>query len=59
MEDARGQTVSLRVGATSSGDEDVEFGASGTVLTFRGFLAAYEPGRDEPSEDDEERRLRS
>ncbi len=57
MEDARGQTVSLRLGATSSGDEDVEFGASGTVLTFRGFLAAYEPGRDEPSEDDEERRL--
>jgi len=57
MEDARGQTVSLRVGATSSNGEDVEFGASGTVLTFRGFLAAYEPGRDEPSEDDEERRL--
>ena len=27
------------------------------MLTFRGFLAAYEPGRDEPSEDDEERRL--
>ena len=57
MEDARGQTVSLRVGTTSSAGEDVEFGASGTVLTFRGFLAAYEPGRDEPSEDDEERRL--
>jgi DNA topoisomerase-1 len=57
MEDARGQTVSLRVGATSSEGEDVEFGASGTVLTFRGFLAAYEPGRDEPSEEDEERRL--
>jgi DNA topoisomerase-1 len=57
MEDARGQTVSLRVGATSSDGDDVEFGASGTVLTFRGFLAAYEPGRDEPSEDDEERHL--
>ena len=57
MEDARGQTVSLRIGASSSQDEDVEFAASGTVLTFRGFLAAYEPGRDEPSEDDEERRL--
>jgi DNA topoisomerase-1 len=57
MEDARGQTVSLRIGARSSGDEDVEFTASGTVITFRGFLAAYEPGRDEPSEDDEERRL--
>jgi DNA topoisomerase I len=57
MEDARGQTVSLRIAATSSAGEDVEFGASGTVITFRGFLAAYEPGRDEPSDDDEERRL--
>ena len=57
MEDARGQTVSLRIGAMSTDAENVEFAASGTVLTFRGFLAAYEPGRDEPSEDDEERRL--
>jgi DNA topoisomerase I len=57
MEDARGQTVSLRIGATSANGEDVEFAASGTVITFRGFLAAYTPGRDEPSEDDEERRL--
>ncbi len=57
MEDARGQTVSLRLGATSSAGEDIEFSASGTVITFRGFLAAYEPGRDEPSDDDEERRL--
>jgi DNA topoisomerase I len=57
MEDAVGHTVSLRIGATSSAGEDVEFAASGTVITFRGFLAAYEPGRDEPSESDEERRL--
>ena len=57
MEDARGQTVSLRLAAASSAGEDAEFGASGTVITFRGFLAAYEPGRDEPSESDEERRL--
>jgi DNA topoisomerase-1 len=57
MEDARGQTVSLRIAATSSEGDEVEFGASGTVITFRGFLAAYEPGRDEPAEDDEERRL--
>ena len=57
MEDARGQTVSLRIGGLSTVAENVEFAASGTVLTFRGFLAAYEPGRDEPSEDDEERRL--
>ena len=57
MEDALGQTVSLRIGATSSAEEDVEFAASGTVITFRGFLAAYEPGRDERSDDDEERQL--
>ena len=57
MEDARGQTVSLRIAAASTTGEDVEFGASGTVITFRGFLAAYEPGKDEPSDDDEERVL--
>ncbi len=57
MEDARGQTVSLRIAVTSSSGEDAEFGASGTVITFRGFLAAYEPGRDEPADDDEGRVL--
>ena len=46
MKDAAGQTVSLRIGATSSSGEQAEFGASGTVITFRGFLAAYEEGRD-------------
>ncbi|HEY8409087.1 MAG TPA: type I DNA topoisomerase [Gaiellaceae bacterium] len=58
MKDAEGQTVSLRIAATSSQDERVEFGASGTVITFRGFLAAYEEGRDEAADgDDSERRL--
>jgi len=60
MKDAQGQTVSLRIAASSSANETVEFGASGTVITFRGFLAAYEEGRDDDrsaQEDDEERRL--
>ena len=58
MEDAKGQTVSLRIAGTSSAAENVEFGASGTVITFRGFLAAYEEGRDETeAKDDDERRL--
>jgi DNA topoisomerase-1 len=58
MDDARGQTVSLRFGATSAGGEDAEFSASGTVITFRGFLAAYEEGRDEETANgDDERRL--
>src|SRR4029453_1357907 len=57
MEDARGQTVSLRIAATSSANDAVAFAASGTVITFRGFLAAYEPGKDEPTDEDEERVL--
>jgi DNA topoisomerase-1 len=60
MKDAQGQTVSLRIAAESNANEAVEFGASGTVITFRGFLAAYEEGRDadrSAQEDEEERRL--
>jgi len=58
MKDAAGQTVSLRIAATSSAGEKVEFGASGTVITFRGFLAAYEESRDttdDPADEDERR----
>jgi DNA topoisomerase-1 len=58
MSDATGQTVSLRIGGTSSSGEQAEFGTSGTVITFRGFLAAYEEGRDaDETADDDERRL--
>jgi DNA topoisomerase-1 len=59
MKDAQGQTVSLRIAGESRANKSVEFGASGTVITFRGFLAAYEEGRDEDraAGDDEERRL--
>jgi DNA topoisomerase I len=60
MKDAQGQTVSLRIAGDSKAGESVEFGASGTVITFRGFLAAYEEGRDDDrpaKDDDEERRL--
>ena len=50
MADARGQTVTVRLGAaTPDGNpfSDAEFSTSGTVITFRGFLAAYEEGRDD------------
>ena len=46
MQDARGVTLSLRLGAATDGT-DVEFGASGTAITFRGFLAAYEESTDD------------
>jgi len=57
MEDASGQTVSIELGATTDEGVNATFRASGTVITFPGFLKAYESGRDEPAEDDEERRL--
>ncbi|MDQ1615064.1 MAG: topoisomerase [Actinomycetota bacterium] len=61
MADARGQTVSVRIGATASDGRDAEFSTSGTVITFRGFLAAYEEGRDDDETGadgaDRERRL--
>lgn len=52
MADAKGSTASVRLGATSAAGadgkkHDAEFAASGTVITFQGFLAAYEEGRDE------------
>jgi DNA topoisomerase I len=57
MKDAAGQTVSIELGATSADDTAATFRASGTVITFPGFMLAYASGRDEPSEDEEERRL--
>ena len=50
MADARGSTATVKLGAALTIDGEsrvVEFSASGTVITFRGFLAAYEEGRDE------------
>ncbi len=50
MVDAKGRTVSIRLAATSSDGRDAEFGVSGTVITVRGFLVAYEEGRDDDAE---------
>jgi len=54
MADAKGSTASVKLtvptsGAPVGGDATTtaEFSASGTVITFRGFLAAYEEGRDD------------
>ena len=58
MKDASGQTVSIELGAVTEGGTDAGFRASGTVITFPGFMLAYASDRDEPaSEEDEERRL--
>jgi DNA topoisomerase I len=58
MADARGFTVTVRLGAGAADGRDAEFSASGTVITHRGFLAAYEESRDDDqSGDGDERRL--
>jgi len=66
MADAVGSTATVRLGATLDPEapaRTVEYSASGTVITFRGFLAAYEEGRDErqslrkQDEAEQERRL--
>jgi DNA topoisomerase-1 len=47
MADARGRTLTVRIAATASDGRDAEFSASGTAITFRGFLLAYEESRDD------------
>ena len=57
MKDAAGQTVSIELGAAAEDGTHATFRASGTVITFPGFMLAYASGRDDPAEEDEERRL--
>jgi DNA topoisomerase-1 len=59
MKDATGESVSVRVGGQSATGEKAEFGASGKIIAFYGFLKAYVEGADDPDadRDDRERRL--
>ena len=59
MNDATGESVSVRVAGLSSAGERAEFGASGKVIRFYGFLKAYVEDADDPDtdRDDRERRL--
>ncbi len=53
MADAKGSTATIKLHADLGGCEvarAAEYSASGTVITFKGFLAAYEEGTDEPRE---------
>jgi DNA topoisomerase-1 len=60
MADARGTTVSVRIGGTAGTGEDVTFAASGRTITFAGFLKAYVETVDDQAggeADDAESRL--
>lgn len=57
MADAKGTTATIRIGATSGDGRDAEFSASGTVITFRGHMAAYDDADENQDEKNEARRL--
>ncbi|MGO2053182.1 DNA topoisomerase I [Arthrobacter sp. MYb211] len=50
MADAKGFTATIKLAGTASDQRVAEFSASGTVITFRGFLSAYEEGKDSESD---------
>jgi DNA topoisomerase-1 len=54
MADAKGSTASVTISAELTDGRVAEFAASGTVITFRGFLQAYEESRDEERNDSAE-----
>jgi DNA topoisomerase-1 len=57
MQDAKVSTTTAKIKVAPVIGNALEFSASGTVVTFRGFLAAYEEGHDESrnEEDNDER----
>lgn len=60
MADAKGQTATVTLSVKPAGGEELEFTASGTVITFRGFLNAYEETIDDtagPADKSEDAKL--
>ena len=59
MADATGESLSVRLGATTDTGRSAVFAASGRTIGFPGFLRAYVEGSDDPDAelDDKEKRL--
>ncbi len=57
MADATGQSVQVRIGATSAEGADTVFAASGKSIGFPGFLRAYVEGADDPEAELEDREV--
>jgi DNA topoisomerase-1 len=54
MQDAKVSTTTARIKVSGlEGHGPAEFTSSGTVVTFKGFMAAYEESQDESREEDE------
>ncbi|HEX7099424.1 MAG TPA: type I DNA topoisomerase [Acidimicrobiia bacterium] len=48
MPDAKGETMTVRLGGVASDGRDAEFSASGRTITFPGFLKVYVESSDDP-----------
>ena len=57
MTDATGETVSVRVGATTSTGGDVAFSASGTIIDHQGFRRVYIEDTDGEKDESESKQL--
>ncbi|MFC7623266.1 type I DNA topoisomerase [Microlunatus sp. GCM10028923] len=60
MADAQGNTITVKINASASGQPDCTFTASGRTITFYGFLKAYVESIDEGADgesDDKQTRL--
>ena len=58
MKDATGESVSVQVAGTSTAGERAEFGATGKVINFYGFLKLYVEDTDDATADREDRERR-
>ncbi len=54
MTDATGETVTLRLGVTSTDQRKAVFSTSGTVIKHKGFLSVYQETKDEDAEEEED-----
>jgi DNA topoisomerase I len=55
MQDARGESVLVRIGGRARDGRQVEFSMRGYTITFPGFLRAYVEGSDDPGAELEQR----
>ena len=54
MPDAKGNTVTIKVGAEATTGQVAEFSTSGRTITFHGFLKAYVESTDDDTEGDDQ-----
>ena len=58
MMDAKGNSVSIRIGATATTGEDTVFSASGRTITFYGFLKAYVESSDDADDESDDQQTK-